>query len=155
MRDNQRADQSLVLQGQQFQETRRANQFNQALAAGKEQRAATEQFRQQGKDAQNAIIDSENRFIARHTDKKTGIGPNIGPLKVFGEQLARSPTLQQFDKGMVSRLQDGGWNEADWEKVYQMQKMFEDSKPTFSFLGRPASADEIVQRYFQINTPQV
>lgn len=155
LRDNQRADQNLALQGQQLQETRRSNAFNQALNTAKEDRAAREQFRQQGKDAQNAIIDSVNRFIARHTDKKTGIGPNIGPLKVFGEQLARSPTLQQFDKGMVSRLQDGGWNEADWEMVYQMQKMFEDSKPTFSFLGRPASADEIVQRYFQINTPQV
>lgn len=156
MRDNQRADQSLVLQGQQFQETRRANQFNQALAAGKEQRAATEQFRVQGKDANDEIIKAENRYIARHTDKKTGRGPDLGPLKTFGTQLSRSPSLQRLDSDMARRLMDGTYTEADWEKVGQMRQMFESSKPGLStlYLGSPMSADEIVQRYFQINTPQ-
>lgn len=157
LRDNQRADQSLALQGQQLQETRRSNAFNQDLNATKEDRAAREQFRVQGKDAQDEIVKAANRYVDRHTDKKTGRGPDLGPIRAFGTQLSRSPSLQSFDSDMARRLMDGAYTEADWEQVGQMRQMFESSKPGLStlYLGSPMSADEIVQRYFQINSPKV
>lgn len=157
MRDNQRADQSLVLQGQQFQETRRANQFNQALAAGKEQRAATEQFRQQGKEAEQAVVKDRTQFIKDFTDPKTKRGPDMGALDVLGAQLARSPSLQRADPAMAARFLDGSARYEDLVKVRQMQRIYEESRPGLStlYLGSPASADEIVQRYFQLNAPQL
>lgn len=157
MRDNQRADQNLALQNQQLQETRRSNAFNQALNATKEDRAAREQFRVQGKDAQDEIVKAASRYVDRHTDKKTGRGPDLGPIRTFGTQLSRSPSLQSFDSDMARRLMDGAYTEADWEQVGQMRQMFENSKPGLStlYLGSPMSADEIVQRYFQINSPKI
>ena len=157
LRDNQRADQNLALQGQQLQETRRSNAFNQALNATKEDRAAREQFRVQGKEAEQAVVKDRTQFIKDFTDPKTKRGPDMGALDVLGTQLARSPSLQQADPAMAARFLDGSARYEDLVKVRQMQRIYEESRPGLStlYLGSPASADEIVQRYFQLNAPQL
>lgn len=157
LRDNQRADQNLALQGQQLQETRRSNAFNQDLNAAKEARAAREQFRVQGKEAEQAVVKDRTQFIKDFTDPKTKRGPDMGALDVLGTQLARSPSLQQADSAMAARLLDGSARYEDLVKVRQMQRIYEESRPGLStlYLGSPASADEIVQRYFQLNAPQL
>ena len=156
LRDNQRADQNLALQNQQLQETRRANAFNQDLSAAKEARAAREQFRVRGKEAEQAVVKDRTQFIKDFTDPKTKRGPDMGALDVLGTQLARSPSLQQADPAMAARFLDGSARYEDLVKVRQMQRIYEESRPGLStlYLGSPASADEIVQRYFQLNAPQ-
>ena len=157
LRDNQRADQNLALQNQQLQETRRANAFNQDLSAAKEARAAREQFRVRGKEAEQAVVKDRTQFIKDFTDPKTKRGPDMGALDVLGTQLARSPSLQQADPAMAARFLDGSARYEDLVKVRQMQRIYEESRPGLStlYLGSPASADEIVQRYFQLNAPQL
>ena len=157
LRDNQRADQNLALQGQQLQETRRSNAFNQALNATKEDRAAREQFRVQGKEAEQAVVKDRTQFIKDFTDPKTKRGPDMGALDVLGAQLARSPSLQRADPAMAARFLDGSARYEDLVKARQMQRIYEESRPGLStlYLGSPASADEIVQRYFQLNAPQL
>lgn len=157
LRDNQRADQNLALQGQQLQEARRSNAFNQALNATKEDRAAREQFRVQGKEAEQAVVKDRTQFIKDFTDPKTKRGPDMGALDVLGTQLARSPSLQRADPAMAARFLDGSARYEDLVKVRQMQRIYEESRPGLStlYLGSPASADEIVQRYFQLNAPQL
>lgn len=156
LRDNQRADQSLALQGQQFQETQRANRFNQGLQAQKEQRVTDKQYNDQGKAANEAILKDRTQYIKDHSDKETGYMPQMDQIANFGVWVVQnSPELQRKQPDLARRILDGTLRYEDWGTLDRMHKAFESSKPGwYNPFGSPASADEITQRYFDFNAPK-